>query len=53
MFVKIGDIKLVNIRVIKDGNVVYEGIVEDAPEEIRETNYKSATFESNYIVVEI
>ena len=53
MFVKIGDLKLVKIKVRQNGNTIYEGIVEDAPEEIKEANYKSAVFESEYIVVEI
>lgn len=53
MYVKIGDIKLINIRVIKDGNVIYEGMVEDAPEEIKALNYKTANFESGFIILEV
>lgn len=50
---KIADIKLINIQVIKDGKQVYEGMVEDAPQEIKDATYKTATFQSNHIVLEI
>ncbi len=53
MYLKIGDLKLLKIHVVKDGNVIYEGTTEDAPDEIKETNYKSAKFESEYIEIEI
>lgn len=53
MYVKIGDIKLMNIRVIKDSNTIYEGMVEEAPDEIKELNYKTANFQSGYIILEV
>lgn len=53
MYIKIGDLKLLNIQVKQNGIVVYEGMVEDAPEELKETNYKSATFNSGYVEIEI
>lgn len=53
MFLKIGDLKLLKIKVMKDGNIVYDGMVEDAPEEIKSTNYNSAIFESGYIIIKI
>lgn len=53
MYIKIGDLKLLNIKVLQDGNTVYEGRVEDAPDELKETNYKSAIFDSGCVVIEI
>ena len=53
MYIKIGDLKLLKIKVIENGEVVYTGMVEDAPDNIKETNYKSAIFESEFVVIEI
>lgn len=53
MYLKIGDLKLLNIKVIKDGNTLYEGTTENAPDEIKEENYKSASFESEYVIIEL
>ena len=38
MYIKIGDLKLLKIQVIQNGVTVYEGMVEDAPDELKETN---------------
>lgn len=53
MYLKIGDLKLLKIHVVKDGSTIYEGMVEDAPDELKETNYKYANFESEYITIEV
>lgn len=53
MFIKIGDLKLLKIQVRQNENLIYEGMVEDAPEELKETNYKSATFDSGFVKIEI
>lgn len=53
MYIKIGDLKLLKIKVMQNDNVIYDGMVEDAPEEIKETNYKTAVFQSDYIIIEI
>lgn len=53
MYLKIGDLKLVQIKVMQEGKLLYEGMVEDAPDEIKEKNYKSATFESQFIILDI
>lgn len=53
MYLKIGDLKLVQIKVKQDENIIYEGFVEDAPDEIKEKNYKTATFESQFIILDI
>lgn len=53
MYIKIGDLKLLKIKVMQNDNVIYDGMVEDAPEEIKEINYKTAVFQSDYIIIEI
>ncbi len=40
-YMQIGDSRLLNIRVILDENIVYEGMVEDAPAEIKKLKYSS------------
>ena len=39
MYIKIGDLKLLKIQVIQNGVTVYEGMVEDAPDEIKKYRY--------------
>ena len=50
MYLRIGDLKLLKIKVRKDGNIIYDGMVEEAPDEIKDTNYTAATFDSEYII---
>lgn len=38
-YMSIGSARLLNIKVIVDGTEVYEGMVEDAPEEIKKMRY--------------
>ena len=52
-YLKIGDLKLLKIKVRKDGNIIYDGMVEDAPEEIKNSHYTNATFDSDYIIIDI
>ena len=45
----IGSCRLMNVRIIKNENVVYEGKVEDAPEDIKELKYNEIEIrKSNY-----
>jgi len=53
MYLKIGDLKLLKIKVTENGEALYEGMVEEAPDEIKEKNYKSATFDSEYVLLEL
>lgn len=50
---KIKELRLLNIKIIKDASVVFEGITEDIPDQLKETEYKNITFEGVNIVVEI
>lgn len=53
MYLKVSDIRLLNIKVIKDGNEIYNGKSEEAPEEIRNLTYKSISFEGVDIIIEV
>ena len=53
MFGKIGDMRRVKLNITKDGKVVYEGKSEDAPEELKETHYKSIKIQSGITYLEI
>ena len=50
---KIKELRLLNIKIIKDGNTVFEGTTEEVPEELKELEYKTIIFEGVNIVVEI
>lgn len=52
-YLKIGDLKLLKIKVKKDGNIIYDGMADDAPDEIKNTHYTAATFDSDYIIIDI
>ncbi len=50
---KIKELRLLNIKIIKDGSVVFEGTTEEVPNEIKELEYRNITFEGVNVVVEI
>ena len=50
---KIKELRLVEIIVKQDENIIYEGKVEDAPEDLRETEYKNIHFEGRVVEIEI
>ena len=41
VYMQIGLGRLLDIQVILDGNLVYDGMVEDAPEEIKRLKYSN------------
>ena len=49
----IKEIRLYDIEVYKDGELVYKGSAEEAPEELKNTKTKSASFEKKVIKIEI
>lgn len=53
MYGKIKDMRLINITVKKDGEIIYTGKVEEAPEEIKEKSYKKIEFEGLDVILEI
>lgn len=53
MQIKIGDIRLLNITIIKDGNKIYEGKSEDVPVELKNMTYKNIKFDGVDVLIEI
>ncbi len=53
MYGKIKDMRLLEITVVQDGNVIYQGKVEDAPEEIANSTYKKIEFVGVDVKIEI
>ena len=53
MQVKIGDIRLLDITVLKDGKEIYKGKAEDAPEDIKIMTYNNINFEGVKVKIEI
>ncbi len=53
MQVKIGDIRLLNITVLKDKKEIYKGKAEDAPKEIKNMQYNKIGFEGVDVIIEI
>ena len=53
MYVKIRDMRLLNVIVKKDNEIIYEGKVEDAPEEIKNLTYKKIEFDMGKVLLEI
>ena len=50
---KIKELRLLNIKIIKDGNIIFEGTTEDIPSELKEIEYKNISFEGVNVLVEI
>lgn len=42
-YLSVGSMRLLNIRVERDGEVLYEGMSEDAPDEIKKLKYNKIT----------
>ena len=50
---KIKELRLLNIKIIKDGNIIFEGTTEDIPSELKEKEYNCISFEGVNVLVEI
>lgn len=50
---KIKELRLLNIKIIKDGDIVFEGTTEEIPNNLKEMEYKNISFEGVNVVVEI
>lgn len=50
---KIQDINLVEIEVIQNGQTIYSGEVNNAPDEIKQLLCKNTKFDSNKLVIEV
>ena len=43
MWLKISSLRCIDVRIVKDNEVLFEGNVDDAPEDLRDLYYKSLT----------
>ncbi len=50
---KIKELRLLNIKIIKDENIIFEGTTEEVPNELKEIEYKNISFEGVNVVIEI
>lgn len=50
---KIKELRLVDLIVKQDGDIVYQGKVEDAPEDLKDKEYKNIHFEGRTVEIEI
>lgn len=48
-YLQIGATRKLDIRVIYDNQIIYEGPVDDAPNEIRQLSYYDVSFKSDKI----
>lgn len=53
MFLRIGDLKLLKIKIMQNDELIYEGMVEDVSDELKNTKYKSAKFDNGYVILDI
>ena len=53
MQIKIGDIRLLNITIIKDENQIYKGKSEDVPDDLKNMTYKNINFDGVDIIIEL
>ena len=50
---KIKELRLINITVKENEKVIYQGTVEDAPEELKDKEYTKAEFDGVDLNIEI
>lgn len=48
-YLSIGSARKLDIRVIYDNQIIYEGPVDDAPNEIRQLSYYDVSFQSDKV----
>lgn len=52
-YLQIGSGRLLNIQVLYDGNEIYEGRVEDAPDDIKELKYNKVEVKNGKVIYSI
>lgn len=50
---KLGDIRLYNLKVIKDNEIIFDDYSENLPEEFKKLDTKSIEFESGKMIINI
>lgn len=50
---KIKELRLLNIKIMQGDNIIYEGMTEDIPEDLKNREYEKIYFEGTGIVAHI
>ena len=50
MYGKIRESRLLNIEVYEEGELLYKGKIEDAPEEVKDKNYKEVKIKDGWVI---
>ncbi len=50
---KIKELRLLNIKIIKNESIVFEGTTEEIPNDLKEMEYKNISFDGVNVEVEI
>ena len=53
MYGKIKESRLLNIEVYEGENLLYKGKVEEAPEEIKDKNYKTVELKDGWVIYNV
>ena len=49
---KLKELRLLNIKIIQNGEIIYNGTTEELPEELKELEYKRIYFEGVNVIAE-
>ena len=50
---QIKELRLLNSKIFKEGNLIYEGKIDEAPEQIKLQDYTSISFEGTDVIIKI
>ena len=50
---KIKELRLLNIKIMQGDNIIYEGMTEEIPEDLKNMEYNKIYFEGTNIIVSI
>lgn len=50
---KIKELRLLNLTIKKDNNIIFKGKAEDVPEDLKEQEYSKIYFEGVNVIIEL
>lgn len=53
MYGRIRESRLLNIEVYENGDLIYRGKVEEAPEEIKDRNYQTVEIKDGWVIYNV
>lgn len=53
MNLKIKELRLLDVTIKKEGNIIYQGKAEDVPEDLKEQTYSNINFEGVNVIIEL